>query len=109
MIPGGLGMLSTTRVSALLPTITPLLPSGPMTAGYGNPHTELIIRQIDVLVASGIPPAVITGGRTAMIVPVSGKPDAPGVRMTEHPIVTGGPGIGYGPNDVMPLTDTVVP
>src|SRR5947209_1214202 len=93
MIPGGLGMWSPTRTSALPPTVTPVLASGPITAGYGKPHTELIIRQIDVLVASGMPLAVTTGGSTAMIVPLSGGPDAPGVRMTEQPIVTGGPGI----------------
>jgi hypothetical protein len=46
----------------------------------------------DPVVASGIPPAVTVGGKMVTIVPVSGGPDAPGVRMTLQPIVTGGPG-----------------
>jgi hypothetical protein len=92
-IPGGLGMLSPTRTKGCPPTIAPVLASGPITSGYGNPQTELIMRQIDVDVANGIPPPVITGGRITRIVPVSGGPEAPGVTMTEQPIVTGGPGI----------------
>jgi hypothetical protein len=92
-MPGGVGMRSPMRTSARPLTVTPLLANGPMTSGYGNPHTELIIRHIEPAVASGIPAAVITGGKMAMIVPISGGPDAPGVIITEHPIVTGGPGI----------------
>ena len=93
-IPGGLGMLSPTRTSACPLTLTPVLASGPITNGYGNPQTELIIRQMEPEVASGIPPAVMTGGRTTKMVPVSGGPEAPGVTMTIAPILTGGPGIG---------------
>jgi len=45
------------------------------------------------LVASGIPLAVMTGGKMLTIVPVSGAPAAPGVMMTVQPIVTGDPGM----------------
>jgi hypothetical protein len=71
----------------------------------------LIIRQIEFAVASGMPPAVMNGGRTTRIVPLSGGPEAPGVTNTEQPIVTGGPGMQapYGENDVVPFTDTVAP
>lgn len=92
-IPGGLGMLSPTLTSGMPPTVTPVLARGPMTSGYGKPQTELIMRHIDPAVASGIPPAVITGGKMTRIEPVSGGPDAPGVTLTMQPIVTGGPGI----------------
>jgi hypothetical protein len=64
-----------------------------MTSGYGNPKTELIIRQMDPTVASGIPLAVISGGSITRILPVSGGPKAPGLTMTIAPMVTGGPGI----------------
>jgi hypothetical protein len=53
----------------------------------------LIIMQIEPLVASGIPLAVMNGGSTTMIVPVSGGPDAPGLTITIAPMLTGGPGI----------------
>ena len=89
-----------------------MLASGPMTNGYGKPHTELIIMQSDPLVASGIPLAVITGGKIAMIEPVSGGPDAPGLTITIAPILTGGPGMFphyAGENEVIPLTATVAP
>ena len=101
-------MLSPIRTSGL-PTMTPVLASGPMTKGYGKPQTELIMRHMEPAVASGIPPAVTTGGRINMIVPVSGGPDAPGVTVTMQPIVTGGPGIypRYGENEVIPLTETM--
>jgi hypothetical protein len=81
------------RTSAFPPTLTPVLASGPMTNGYGNPQTELIIMQIEPLVARGIPLARITGGRTATIVPVSGGPDAPGLTITIAPMLTGDPGM----------------
>jgi hypothetical protein len=41
-----------------------------------------------------MPLAVINGGNTATIVPLSGGPAAPGVNTTAHPIETGIPGIG---------------
>lgn len=68
--------------------------------------------QIEPVVASGIPPAVMNGGNTAMIDPVSGGPDAPGLTITIVPILTGGPGIGLlhaGENEVIPLIATVAP
>jgi hypothetical protein len=92
-IPGGEGMLSNTRTNGRPPTLTPLLAIGPMTSGYGKPHTELIIKHSEPVVASGIPLAVITGGKIPTIVPVSGGPEAPGVTTTVQPIVTGDPGI----------------
>jgi hypothetical protein len=49
--------------------------------------------QIEPAVASGIPLAMMTGGMTAMMVPVSGGPDAPGLTITIAPMLTGGPGI----------------
>lgn len=91
-IPGGVGILSPILTSALPVTLTPVLANGPITSGYGKPHTELIIMQIEPAVASGIPLAVMTGGMTAMMVPVSGGPDAPGLIMTIAPMLTGGPG-----------------
>jgi hypothetical protein len=108
-IPGGLGMLSPIRTKASPPTVIPVLASGPITIGYGNPQTELIMRHKEPAVAKGIPPAVTTGGRISMIVPISGGPDAPGVTVTMQPIVTGGPGIDppYGPNEVTPFTEIV--
>lgn len=49
--------------------------------------------QIDPLVASGIPLAMMTGGMMTMIVPVSGGPEAPGLTITIAPMLTGGPGM----------------
>jgi hypothetical protein len=57
-IPGGLGIMSPIRTNAIPAIITPLLPKGPIISGYGNPQTELIIKQSELPVASGIPPAV---------------------------------------------------
>ena len=111
-IPGGLGMLSPMRTNARPLTETPVLASGPITIGYGKPQTELTIMQIDPVVASGIPLAVMNGGNTAMIEPVSGGPDAPGLTITIAPILTGGPGMHLlhaGENEVIPLTATVAP
>src|SRR5712691_9923958 len=113
-MPGGLGMLSPMRTSACPLTLTPVLANGPITSGYGKPQTELIIRQMEPDVASGIPLAVMNGGSTTRMAPVSGGPDAPGLTITEHPIVTGDPGITLlydyaGENDVMPLIATVAP
>jgi len=51
--------------------------------------------QIEPAVASGIPLAMMTGGMTAMMVPVSGGPDAPGLTITIAPMLTGGPGISF--------------
>ena len=96
-IPGGLGMLSPIRTSALPVTLTPVLANGPITNGYGKPQTEFTIMQIEPAVASGIPLAVMTGGMTAMMVPVSGGPDAPGLTITIAPMLTGGPGIFFQP------------
>src|SRR5262245_23728917 len=90
--PGGVGMLSPILTSAFPLTLTPVLANGPITSGYGKPQTELIIMQIEPAVASGNPLARMNGGRTAMIVPVSGGPDAPGLIMTIAPMLTGGPG-----------------
>jgi hypothetical protein len=53
----------------------------------------LIIKHSDPLVASGNPLAVINGGKTATMVPVSGGPEAPGVTITLAPIETGDPGM----------------
>ena len=92
-MPGGVGMQSPTLARALPPTVAPPLARGPMANGYGNPQTELIIRQRDPVVARGIPPAVMTGGNIEMIVPVSGGPEAPGVMITIAPTVTGDPGM----------------
>jgi hypothetical protein len=44
-------------------------------------------------VASGMPPAVAAVCKTAVMIPVSGGPAAPGLNMTLHPMVTGLPGI----------------
>ena len=92
-IPGGVGMLSPILTRALPVTLTPVLAKGPITSGYGKPQTEFTIMQIEPAVASGIPLAVMTGGMTAMMVPVSGGPDAPGLTITIAPMLTGGPGI----------------
>ena len=73
-------------------TVTPLEPGVPTISGYGKPQTELIIMHSDPDVASGMPFAVITGGKTVMIVPMSGGPDAPGVIITCAPMLTGEPG-----------------
>ncbi len=81
-MPGGVGILSNIRTSARPLTLTPLDARGPMTKGYGKPHTELIIRHSEPEVAKGMPPAVITGGKIPRIVPMSGGPEAPGVIMT---------------------------
>ena len=94
-MPGGVGMLSPILTRALPPIVAPLLARGPMTSGYGTPQTELIIWQSDPVVARGTPPAVIVGGKMAMMVPISGGPDAPGVMTTIAPIVTGDPGMEY--------------
>jgi hypothetical protein len=94
-MPGGVGMTSPIRTSERPPTFTPLLARGPIGSGYGKPHTELIIMHSEPEVASGIPPARMTGGKMPTIVPVSGGPEAPGVIITMQPIVTGGPGIGF--------------
>jgi hypothetical protein len=91
--PGGEGMMSPIRTSARPPMRTPLDPVGPITKGYGNPQTEFTIKQSEPDVASGNPPTVMTGGKMPTIVPMSGGPEAPGVTITAHPIVTGGPGI----------------
>jgi hypothetical protein len=57
--------------------------------------TEFIIMQRDPAVASGIPFTVIAGGKMVMIVPISGGPAAPGVIITDAPMVTGDPGIFF--------------
>jgi hypothetical protein len=92
--PGPEGIRSPTRTSPWFWIVTeveePLLPIG---SGYGTPETELIIWQIDPLVASGIPLAVTIGCSTATITPLSGGPAAPGDSRTEQPMLTGGPGI----------------
>jgi hypothetical protein len=49
--------------------------------------------QIEPGTASGIPPAVGPPGGIVVMIPVSGGPESPGESITEHPIVTGGPGI----------------
>jgi hypothetical protein len=95
-MPGGVGMRSARRTRPRPPTVTPLLATGPIGSGYGTPVTELIIKQIDPVVANGIPPAVISGGKMPRMVPVSGGPAAPGVIITEQPMLTGGPGIFSG-------------
>jgi hypothetical protein len=52
----------------------------------------LTIWQIEPAVASGIPPAVNAVCVIATITPLSGGPAIPGVTMTAHPMLTGGPG-----------------
>jgi hypothetical protein len=69
------------------------MPTEPMGSGYGAPLTELIIWQMDPPVASGMPVAVAALWVIAVIIPVSGGPAAPGLKITLHPIVTGLPGI----------------
>ena len=59
--------------------------------------------QIEPEVASGIPLAVMTGGITAMMVPVSGGPDAPGLIITIAPMLTGGPGKAVSFSAYVPL------
>ena len=119
-MPGGVGIRSPSRTNERPVTFTPVLAIGPMTKGYGTPVSELIIVQIDPLVARGNPFAVMTGGRTVIIVPISGTPVAPGVITTAAPIETGGPGILFsnivlnifyhpGEKDVNPLIETLVP
>jgi hypothetical protein len=49
--------------------------------------------QIEPGIASGMLLHVGPPGGIVVIVPVSGGPESPGERTTEHPIVTGGPGI----------------
>ena len=66
---------------------------GPIGNMYGKPHTELIIMQIEPTIASGCPPVVGPPGGITVMFPLSGGPDEPGDKTTEHPIVTGGPGI----------------
>ena len=58
--------------------------------------------QIEPAVASGIPLAVMNGGMTAMMVPVSGGPDAPGLIITIAPMLTGGPGTALLPTLPLP-------
>jgi hypothetical protein len=60
-----------------------------------TPETELTIKQRDPAVARGIPFTVIEGGNMVMIVPISGGPEAPGVIITDAPMVTGDPGINF--------------
>ena len=113
-MPGGVGMLSTIRTSARPLTRTPVLASGPIISGYGTPLTELIIMQIEPLVANGIPPAVMNGGSTVMIVPLSGGPAAPGRDHHHCAIADGGAGHASllplaGENDVMPWMSTIAP
>src|SRR5262245_33535388 len=57
------------------------------------PVSELIIWQVEPTVASGMPLAVTKGMGTEIRTPVSGGPAAPGVKVTEAPMVTGGPGM----------------
>src|SRR5207248_433103 len=94
--PGGEGMLSPRRTSPIPLTSTPLLPSGPITSGYGTPETELTIWQIEPATASGIPLAVTAVCGIWTITPLSGGPAAPGVTTTAQPMETGGPGITRG-------------
>jgi hypothetical protein len=49
--------------------------------------------QMEPTIASGCPPVVGPPGGITVMVPLSGGPDKPGDKTTEHPIVTGGPGI----------------
>src|SRR5437016_5201580 len=91
--PGGEGIWSPIRTSAMPLMVTPVLPNGPITNGYGAPLTEFTIWQMEPATASGIPPAVTAACGMETITPESGAPAAPGVTITAHPILTGGPGI----------------
>ena len=93
--PGPDGIASPTRTNGWPLIFTWLGDSGPMGNGYGTPESELTIRQVEPHMASGIPLAVGPPGGIIVIVPVSGGPAAPGASETEHPIVTGGPGIAF--------------
>ena len=108
-MPGGVGIRSPIRTRLRPPTVTPLEAGEPIMSGYGKPHTELIIRHMDPDIASGMPLAVITGGKIPTMIPMSGGPEAPGVIMTCAPMLTGDPGMAflYGPNEVIPFTCTV--
>jgi hypothetical protein len=64
-----------------------------MGSGYGTPLTEFTIWQMLPATASGMPPAMATACGMTLMNPESGGPAAPGVNVTAHPIVTGGPGI----------------
>lgn len=103
-MPGGDGIRSPTLSNARPETVTPVDAKGPMVSGYGTPVSELIMVHIDPVVASGMPPAVISGGKIVIIVPESGAPAAPGVTITAAPRDTGGPGMSFpqGENDVTP-------
>jgi hypothetical protein len=57
------------------------------------------------MVANGIPLAVTTVCITALMIPLSGAPAAPGVSTTSHPIETGGPGIAMVPSLELSTTD----
>lgn len=93
MIPGPEGIESPIRTSGWPLIVAWLGVKGPIGNGYGNPQTELIMMQVEPGIASGIPLAVGPPGGMTVIVPLSGGPDRPGETTTEHPIVTGGPGI----------------
>lgn len=91
--PGPDGIWSPMRTSGWPEIVIPLEPPGPIGSGYGAPETELIIWQIEPLVASGCPFAVTFVCSTVVMTPLSGGPAAPGVRTTEQPMLTGAPGI----------------
>lgn len=93
--PGPEGIASPTRTSGWPLIRTWLGVSGPIGNVYGTPETELIIMQTEPGMASGIPFAVGPPGGMTVIVPVSGGPAIPGETTTEHPILTGGPGIFF--------------
>ncbi len=86
-------MLSPIRTRAIPFTRTPVLASDPITSGYGAPEIELTIWQIVPATARGIPPAMTEAWGTCTMTPLSGGPAAPGVTITAHPMLTGGPGI----------------
>jgi hypothetical protein len=87
--------------------------SGPIGNVYGTPETELTIMQTEPGTASGIPLAVGPPGVITVMVPVSGGPATPGETTTEHPIVTGGPGIDLhsyaGEKSVFPANLIIAP
>jgi hypothetical protein len=85
-----MGIRSPIRTRLIPLILIPVLhPVGRITKGYGAPVTEFVIWQIEPLTARGIPAADAIACGTETIIPESGGPAAPGVRITEQPIVTG--------------------
>lgn len=93
-IPGPDGMLSPIRTNGWPWMATPVdAPIDPIGSVYGAPDTELTMLHNDPATASGIPAASTALCGMVVMTPLSGAPAAPGLTMTAHPTVTGGPDI----------------